>query len=79
VDLITELGNAYPDALTRCMVDMLNEPDSWGLSWDAQDGLPASGDLYLAAMDAIYQVNSGGATAALPFGKLSRNHRIRDM
>jgi hypothetical protein len=63
-DLITALGNTYPDALTRCMVDMLNEPDSWGLSWDAQDGLPASGDLYLAAMDAIYQVNSGRTQAA---------------
>jgi hypothetical protein len=58
-DLVTQLGAAYPEAINSCLIDMLNEPDCWGLSWQASNGYPSSGDLYLAAMDAIYAVNSG--------------------
>lgn len=58
-DLVQRLGTSYPDAINSCMIDMLNEPDCWGLTWEAHDGYPSAGDLYLAAMDAIYAVNSG--------------------
>ena len=60
-DLVAQLTEQYPDAAARVFVDILNEPDSFQLQWQAQDdaGLPGAGDLYLAAMDAIYPVNSG--------------------
>ena len=41
------------------MVDILNEPDFGNLRWEAANGLPGVGDLYLQAMDALYNVNSG--------------------
>ncbi|DBB04409.1 TPA: hypothetical protein ACH3X1_012892 [Trebouxia sp. C0004] len=44
-------------ASLRIMVDILNEPDCNGLKWSAANGKPGAGDLYLAAMDAIYAVN----------------------
>lgn len=58
---MAQLTSQYPDAAARVFVDILNEPDSFQLQWQAQDdaGLPGAGDLYLAAMDAIYPVNSG--------------------
>ena len=58
---MSQLTEQYPDAAARVFVDILNEPDSFQLQWQAQDdvGLPGAGDLYLAAMDAIYPVNSG--------------------
>jgi hypothetical protein len=61
---VNRLGTAYPDAVNSCLIDLLNEPDCWDLSWQANNGKPSSGDLYLAAMDAIYAVNSG--TPRLP-------------
>jgi len=56
---MTQLTNTYPNAAAHSLVDILNEPDAWGLKWQAQNGLPGVGDLYLAAMDAIYPVNPG--------------------
>ena len=41
------------------MVDILNEPDFGNLRWEASNGLPGVGDLYLQAMDAMYNVNPG--------------------
>jgi hypothetical protein len=38
------------------MVDLLNEPDQYGLQWGAQNGKPGLGDLYIKAMDAIEAV-----------------------
>lgn len=57
--LMTQLTNQYPNAAARSLVDILNEPDAFKLQWQAQNGLPGVGDLYLAAMDAIYPVNQG--------------------
>ena len=64
-DLVAQLTARYPDAAARVLVDILNEPDSFQLQWQAQDGagLPGAGDLYLAAMDAVYAVNSGARPA----------------
>ena len=58
---MAQLTRQYPDAAARVFVDILNEPDSFQLQWQAQGvaGLPGAGDLYLAAMDAIYPVNNG--------------------
>ena len=57
--LVTQLTNQYPDAAARSLIDILNEPDAFKLQWQAQNGLPGAGDLYIAAMDAIYPVNQG--------------------
>ena len=39
------------------MYDIMNEPDSQHLRWEASNGLPAAADLYFSAMDAISAVN----------------------
>ena len=41
------------------MADILNEPDFGNLRWEAYNGLPGLGDLYLQAMDALYAANPG--------------------
>ena len=56
---MTQLTHNSPNAAARSLIDILNEPDAFKLQWQAQNGLPALSDLYLAAMDAIYPVNSG--------------------
>jgi hypothetical protein len=47
---------SQPELKGRLMIDILNEPDNFGLRWEAQPGKPGVKDLYLAAMDAIYPV-----------------------
>lgn len=39
------------------LLEILNEPDSKNLRWEAQGGLPGYGDLLISAMTAIYAVN----------------------
>lgn len=46
-----------PDTAAYVMMDILNEPDSQKLRWEPINGLPGVGDLYLAGMQAIYDVN----------------------
>lgn len=46
-----------PIARDKLMIDLLNEPDNFGIRWEATGGTPALKDLYLSAMDAIYTVN----------------------
>ncbi|KAK9864612.1 hypothetical protein WJX84_011232 [Apatococcus fuscideae] len=58
VKLITAIS-ADGVAQARTMVDILNEPDWMNLRWEASDGKPGAGDLYLQAMDALYSVNPG--------------------
>lgn len=65
---MAQLTAKYPDAAARVFIDILNEPDSFQLQWQAQAdaGLPGAGDLYLAAMDAIYPVNNGDTLLSRP-------------
>ncbi len=46
-----------PDTAAYVMYDIMNEPDSQHLRWEASNGLPAAADLYLNAMDAISAAN----------------------
>lgn len=48
---------ADPIASSYTMYDILNEPDSKDLRWEASDGKPGVGDLYLRGMDAIHDIN----------------------
>ncbi|BDA48966.1 probable major extracellular endoglucanase at N-terminal half [Coccomyxa sp. Obi] len=60
LDLMTQLSTKYPDATSRVICDVLNEPDFGNLLWEAQPdaGLPGMKDLYLNVMDLIYPVAS---------------------
>ena len=75
-DLMTQLSVKYPDAAARCICDFLNEPDFGNLRWEAQpsQGLPGMKDMYLNAMDAVYNITSsthlylyGAEMLAVPF------------
>ena len=56
--LWTEMVARYPASSRRVLLDVLNEPDVWGLSWQALNSThPAAGDLYLEAMDALHEAN----------------------
>eukprot|EP00884_Botryococcus_braunii_P019613 jgi/Botrbrau1/6335/Bobra.0339s0042.1 len=58
VHLVTRLALEYPDATSRVLLDTLNEPDVYGLGWQAINAsMPAAGDLYLEVMDALYPIN----------------------
>ena len=59
-----ELVARHPQSARRVLLDVLNEPDVWGLGWAPGEGkdergaatgepVPAAGDLYLEAMDAL--------------------------
>lgn len=56
VQLVTAISKD-PVSRDRLMIDLLNEPDNYGVRWEASGNLPALKDLYLSAMDALYQVN----------------------
>lgn len=56
VNLVSAISQD-PISKDRIMIDILNEPDNFGIRWEASGGKPALKDLYLSAMDAIYQVN----------------------
>jgi hypothetical protein len=40
----------------RILVDVLNEPDNYGVRWEAGGGKPGLTELYLSAMDAMHAV-----------------------
>ncbi len=58
VRLVT-LISQDPVSKDKLMIDILNEPDNFGLRWEASGGKPALKDLYLTMMDAVYPVNPG--------------------
>ena len=47
-----------PISKDKIMLDLLNEPDHFGIRWEASNHRPGLKDLYLAAMDALYPLNS---------------------
>ena len=52
---ITCIPNYATDLQGRLLIDVLNEPDGKGISWNT-GSKAALGDYYLAAMDALYEV-----------------------
>ena len=58
-DLATKLTQRYPLAASMSMIDIINEPDAWGVGWTPQNGKPGYGDMSLKIMDALYKVNPG--------------------
>ena len=58
-DLATRLTKQYPRAASMSLIDILNEPDAWGVGWTPANGKPGYGDMALTIMDALYRVNPG--------------------
>lgn len=46
-----------PISKKQVMLDILNEPDNFGLRWEPSGNKPGLKDLYLSAMDVLYKVN----------------------
>ena len=59
---------ADPWASAYTIFDILNEPDSHGLTWQANNGNPGVGDLYHQVMTAGYSIN--------PSAHLSTTYRL---
>lgn len=58
VNLVTAISQD-PVSRDKLMIDILNEPDGFGIRWEASGGKPALKDLYLSVMDAVYPINPG--------------------
>ncbi len=56
VKLVTAISQD-PVSKGKLIIDILNEPDNFGIRWEASGNTPALGDLYLALMDAVYPIN----------------------
>lgn len=53
------VGRISQDPLSKkmLMIDILNEPDQFGIRWEASAQAPGLKDLYISAMDALYPIN----------------------
>lgn len=56
VELATAISED-PIAKKRVMLDLLNEPDNFGIRWESSGKKPGLKELYLSAMDVLYQIN----------------------
>jgi hypothetical protein len=56
---VTCLPNFGADIAGRVFVDVMNEPDSMGIRWEANNDRPGAQQLYLGTADAIWQMNPG--------------------
>uniref|UniRef100_A0A383VFK3 Glycoside hydrolase family 5 domain-containing protein n=1 Tax=Tetradesmus obliquus TaxID=3088 RepID=A0A383VFK3_TETOB len=50
------LPNFYSDIAGRVLVDVMNEPDSMGIRWEASGDRPGAEQLYLATADALHRI-----------------------
>jgi hypothetical protein len=48
------LPNFQRDLANRVFVDVMNEPDSMNIRWEARDGRPGAQQLYLGTADALW-------------------------
>jgi aryl-phospho-beta-D-glucosidase BglC (GH1 family) len=51
------LPNWGPDIAGRVFVDVMNEPDSMGIRWEANNDRPGAQQLYLATSDALWRIS----------------------
>lgn len=54
---LVQAVSQQPATKDKILIDILNEPDNYGIRWEQSGDKPALKDLYLSAMDAIYAVN----------------------
>lgn len=53
------LPNFQRDLANRIFIDVMNEPDSMNIKWEAQDGRPGAQQLYLGVADALWALTPG--------------------
>eukprot|EP00879_Flechtneria_rotunda_P005895 GHRR01006201.1.p1 GENE.GHRR01006201.1~~GHRR01006201.1.p1 ORF type:complete len:485 (+),score=144.84 GHRR01006201.1:175-1629(+) len=53
------LPNFQSDMANRIFVDVMNEPDSMGIKWEADGSRPGAQQLYLGVADALWQLTPG--------------------
>eukprot|EP00884_Botryococcus_braunii_P017027 jgi/Botrbrau1/4007/Bobra.0016s0017.2 len=70
VRLLTRVSRS-PATAPRLLLSLLNNGDIYGLKWTQGGGVPAVGDLYLAAMDALWPVNPAAAFLLAGTGQTS--------
>lgn len=58
---VVNLPNFARDIQGRIFIDILNEPDSMGLRWEAQGARPGLASIYLSTMDALEAIRPGVA------------------
>lgn len=46
--------------LPHLLQDIMNEPDSMGMGWEAANGKPGARELYLATMDSLHTLSPTG-------------------
>lgn len=51
------LPNFQRDLANRVFVDVMNEPDSMNIRWEARDGRPGAQQLYLGVADALWALS----------------------
>jgi hypothetical protein len=51
------LPNFQRDLANRVFVDVMNEPDSMNIRWEARDGRPGAQQLYLGVADALWTLS----------------------
>jgi hypothetical protein len=56
---ITCLPNYATDIAGRVLIDVMNEPDSMGIRWEAQGNRPGAQQLYLGVADALWAATPG--------------------
>ena len=71
-DIMTAVA-ADPWASAYTIFDILNEPDSHGLTWQASNGHPGVGDLYHEVMTTGYSINPSARCKAYPCGVLPQS------
>jgi hypothetical protein len=54
---VTCLPNFNSDLANRVLVDVMNEPDSMGIRWEASGDRPGAEQLYLATADALWNIS----------------------
>ena len=50
------LPNFDQDLAGRIFVDVMNEPDSMQITWEAKNGRPGAHQLYLGVADALWDI-----------------------
>jgi Cellulase (glycosyl hydrolase family 5) len=56
---VTCLPNFNSDLAGRVLIDVMNEPDSMGIRWEASGDRPGAEQLYLATADALWRMTPG--------------------
>ncbi|EIE23036.1 hypothetical protein COCSUDRAFT_63419 [Coccomyxa subellipsoidea C-169] len=56
VDLVKDVLADSPEAKGRLIIDLINEPDGYTLTWEGNNGYPSMSMLYMHAMDALWPI-----------------------